>query len=152
MTQIDLDISKGQLIPLVFMQSDVAVSQTNAQLTVAEVRDVAAVVDDQNAADGYSMPFAGEVIGISLRSSAARTAGTATVEGMVGTVATGLTAVLDAANTQNKATTQIRGSDRFVAGDVVRARITTDASWAPVTADFAVIVWVLLYLQEGAAI
>lgn len=144
---IDQIISKGQLVPLVFMQSDAAASQTNAGLTVAEVRDVAAIADDQNAADGYIMPFDGEIVAISVRSSAARTAGTLTVEAMINAAATALTAVLDATNTQSKATKQPRELDRFVSGDRVAARITTDAAWAPVTADVVVVVWVLLYLE-----
>lgn len=141
-------IAKGTLIPLVFMQSDVAASQTNASLTVAEVRDAAATADDQNAADGYVMPWPGEIVGVSVRASAARTAGTLTAEGMVNAGATGLTTVLNATNTQSAYARQARGSDTFAAGDKVGARLTTDGSWAPVTADIVVVVWALVYLDN----
>jgi len=145
--QIVNAIAKGTLIPLVFMQADAAASQNNAALTVAEVRDVAASADDQNAADGYVMPWTGEIIGISVRSSAARTNGTLTAEAMVNTSATGLTAALNATNTQSAYTRQARGNDTFAAGDRIGARLTTDASWAPATADIVIVVWALVYLD-----
>ncbi len=145
--QIDNVIAKGQLVPLVFMQSDVAASQSAAALAVAEVRDAAATADDQNAAGGYVMPFPGQVVGVSVRSSAARTAGTLTVDGQVDGTAVGLTAVLNATNTQSKASLQPRETDRFAAGAVISAQITTDGSWAPVTADIVVVVWVLLEIS-----
>ncbi len=140
-------IAKGTLVPLVFMQSDVAASQSNAGLTVAEVRDAAASADDQNAADGYVMPWGGEIIGISVRASAARSGGTLTAEAMINATATGLTGVLNATNTQSAATRQARGNDTFQAGDKLGARVTTDGSWAPVTADIVVVVWALVYLD-----
>lgn len=146
--QIENVIAKGTVVQLTFMQSDVAASQTNAALTVAEVRDTAASADDQNAADGYVMPWAGEVIGISVRASAARSAGTLTVEALIGAAATALTAILNATNTQMKATLQQRGKSTFPANSLIAARITTDGSWAPVTADIVVTVWVLLYLDS----
>lgn len=144
--QIDQVIAKGQLVPLVFMQADAAASQSAVALAVAEVRDAAATADDQNAAGGYVMPFDGQVVAVSVRSSAARTAGTLTVDAQVGGTAVGLTAVLNATNTQSKASLQPRETDRFAAGAVIGAQITTDGSWAPVTADIVVVVWVLLEL------
>lgn len=145
--QIDNVIGKGQLAPLVFMQSDAAASQSNAALTVAEVRDTAASADDQNAADGYVVPFDGEIVAISVRASAARSNGTLTAEAMIGSTATGLTVALNGTNTQSAYSKQGRGSDTFKAGDKIGARLTTDASWAPVTADIVVVVWVLLALK-----
>ncbi|MGQ0669334.1 MAG: hypothetical protein ACT4PO_06640 [Actinomycetota bacterium] len=147
MPQMERIIAKGQLVPLGFMQSDAAASQTNAALTVAEVRDVAALADDQNAADGYVVPWEFEVVGISVRASAARTAGSLTVEAMIAGAATGLTAVLNATDTQSAYKRQGRGSDKGAKGGLVGARITTDATWAPVTADVEVTVWVLVYLE-----
>jgi hypothetical protein len=78
---------------------------------------------------------AGSITGIQVKSNAARTAGTLTVEVYRGGVATGLTAVLDGTNTTQKSTTQATGLDTFVAGDELDIRITTDGSWAPTTAD-----------------
>lgn len=147
MTTLNREISSGQLVPLVFMQSDSAASQTNVALTVAEVRDVAALVDDQNAADSYVLPWDFEVVGVSVRASAARTAGTLTVEPTIGGTAIGATAVLDATNTQSHHTRNLREADRGVAGGRVGCNITTTAAWAPVAADVAVVVWVLLNLE-----
>lgn len=146
-TQIERIIAKGSLLGFNFMQADAAASQSNATLTVAEVRDAAATVDDQNAADGYVIPWEFEVVGISVRSSAARTAGTLTVEAMIDGAATGLTAVLNATDTQSAKGTQVRGSDVGPATGRVGARITTDAAWAPVTADVNVTVWVIVHLE-----
>lgn len=83
---------------------------------------------------------AASIIGIAIRSTEARTAGTLTAEVFKGGVATGLTAVLDATNTQTKVTTQAVALDTVVAGDLLTVRITTDAAWLPVTADVAAFV------------
>lgn len=80
----------------------------------------------------------GSIIGVVVLSNEARTAGTMTVEVTKNGVGTGLTAVLDATNTTFKATTQAKDADTFVAGDRIGAIITTDATWAPTTADITV--------------
>lgn len=147
MGQIERITARGQLVGLVFMQADVAASQTDAALTVAEVRDAAAIADDQNATDAYVLPFAGEVVGISIRGSTARTAGDCTVQATVNGTASGLKAALDATNTQSHHKVQARDSDTFVAGDRVGATLTTPAGWTPIAADVVVVVWVLVYLE-----
>lgn len=146
--QIERVIAKGNLVALTFMQADVADSQSNVALTVANVRDVAATTDDSNVADGYTIPWDFEVVGVSVRVAAAdaRTAGTLTVEPLVNGAATGLTAALNATDTQGAKAIQARGSDQGAAGGKVGCRITT-ASWTPVTADVVVTVWVLTYLE-----
>lgn len=148
-TQLERVIAKGQLVPLTFMQSDLAASQTNVALTVAEVRDAAATADDRNACDAYVMPWDFEVVAVSVAvaTADARTAGTATVEPLINGSATGLTAVLNATNTQGAYTAQPRSSDVGVAGGRVGCRVTTDGAWAPATADLAVTVWVLAHLE-----
>ena len=133
--QIENDISKGQLVALPFVQINAAASQTDVGLTVAEV------------SDGYLMPFAGEVVAVTVRSNAARTAGTLTADALVNGTAAGLTAVLNATTTNNVKSTQPRGKDEFAAGAYIGAKVTTDSSWTPVTADIVVTVWVLLYLD-----
>jgi hypothetical protein len=77
----------------------------------------------------------GSVTGIGVKSNGARTAGTLTVTATINGSATGLTAVLDGTNTTKKSTTQSRGIDNFVAGDVLDIRITTTGAWLPTTAD-----------------
>lgn len=139
MTQITLDTSKGQLVPLVFGQDAVAASQTNVQLPVA-------IGEGSQAVDGYEVPWSGEVVGVSYTLSAAGSAGVftigATINGTedadstvtVGTNAAGYTRIP-------------RGLVRFVAGDSIGAEITTDGSWNGTTADLSVTVWALVYLE-----
>lgn len=79
-------------------------------------------------------PRAGSVTGVVVKSNAARTAGTLTVEVYKNGAGTGLTAVLDGTNTTVKATTQAMDLDAFVAGDELDVRVTT-AGWTPTTAD-----------------
>lgn len=146
-TQMERIIAKASATPYRLMQSDVAASQTAAVLTVAETRDTAATADDQNAVAQVVIPYDFEVIGITVSASAARAAGTLTVEATINGVATGLTAVLNATNTQWAYSNQIRGSDVAVAGQRVGAIITTDGAWSPVTADVVVEVWVLPSLE-----
>lgn len=88
--------------------------------------------------DSLIVPRAGSLTAICVRSNEARTAGTLTVEICKNSVATGLTAVLNGTDTQFKSTTQAKDTDTFVAGDLIDVKITTDASWAPTTADIRV--------------
>lgn len=139
--QMEGIIAKGQLIPLLFMQDAVAASQTDVQLPIAEVNSGAA-----NAVDGYVMPFAGEIVGISYTLSAAATAGSLTIGPTIdGTEATkpalSVTTGTSGANKAQRETT------RFAAGAKIGAEITTDSSWDGTSADLGVVVWVLLYLE-----
>lgn len=147
MPQIDRVISKGQLVHLAFEQADVAASQTAVALATSEVRDSAAGASDQNAAVGYCIPFGYEIVAISVTSSAARTAGTLTVDATIGGTATGLQAVLNATTTNNAYASAPRGSYAGSAGDKVGVKITTASGWTPTTADIAVSVWVIQYLD-----
>lgn len=87
-------------------------------------------------------PRAGNITGLVIVSSLARTAGSLTVEvfkntGLSGAVgsATGLIATLDAAYTQRRAVQQSAVLDAFAEGDELYCVVTSDASWAPTTAD-----------------
>jgi hypothetical protein len=84
----------------------------------------------------------GSVTGVALSTNDARAAGTATATvykntGLAGAAGstTGLSATLDATNTSRKATTQGTSLDTYAAGDELYLVITSDASWAPTTAD-----------------
>lgn len=146
MTAIERIISKGQLIALHFGQADVADSQTAVAMNVTEVRDSAATTDDVLAVPGYTVAFDFEVVGISIRASTARTAGTLTVDATIDGTVTGLQAALNATDTTAAYTRQPRDSDRGVAGSYVGVKLTT-ASWTPIAADVIVTVWVLAYLD-----
>jgi hypothetical protein len=135
--QIELGMSKGQLIGLQFGQVNVAASQSNVQLTGAGV---------SGAADGYVVPFKGEILAVSYALSAAATAGTLTIGPTVNgteaadptlSVTTG-TGGYDWAN---------RGTLTFAAGDKIGAEITTGATWDATTADLTVVVWVVLDVE-----
>ena len=147
MPLIERIISRGQLVHLTFEQSDVAASQTAVALATSEVRDTAASASDQNAAAGYCIPFGYEIVGISVTSSAARTAGTLTVDATIGGTVTGLQAVLNATTTNNAYATAGRGTYAGAAGDKVGVKITTAAGWTPTTADIVVSVYLIQYLD-----
>lgn len=139
--QIDRVIAKGQLVQLTFMQDAVAASQTDVQLPIAEVNAAAG-----NAIDGYVMPFAGEIVGVSYKLSAAGTTGTFTIGPTIGgTEQAGLTVTVG--TTTSGRATVARDTYKFVAGADIGAEITTGGTWDGVTADLGVSVWVLLYLD-----
>lgn len=136
--QIDRVIAKGQLVPLTFMQDNLAASQSAVALTVAEVTGAAG-----NAVDGYVMPFAGQIIAVSYKTSAAATAGTMTIAPTVaGTAKTDpILSVTTGSSGYDKAA---RGTVHFDAGAVVGAKVTTTSTWDGTSADLNATVWVLL--------
>lgn len=139
MPSITREISEGQVVPLVFAQDAVAASQTDVQLPTPGETTTPLT-------EGYEMPWAGEVIGVSFTLSAAGTAGVftigATVNGTEDTDTT-ITVGTDAANYLRVP----RGLCRFAASDSIGCEITTNGSWDGTTSDVVVIVWVLLYLE-----
>jgi hypothetical protein len=140
--QMERIIAKGQLVPLLFSQDAVADSQSAVAMNILETSATTSTL----AVIEYPIPFDFEIVGITVASDEARTAGTLTVDATIDTTATGLQAVLDGTNTLRKSTTQPRGSDVGSAGSRVGVKLTT-ASWTPVTADIAVVVWVLVHLE-----
>ena len=86
------------------------------------------------------MPYAGSIIGISVASNEARSAGTLTVDATKDGTATGLQAVLDDDPNQYAYATQAKDTDTFTAGQRIGVKITTDGDWAPTTADIVVTV------------
>jgi len=89
-----------------------------------------------------TMPYAGQIVGISLSLSADRTAGTLFAEVYVNSTATGVKADINAivVNHASGTSGQLAG---FKAGDRIDVRGTTDASWTPVTADGEAVVFVV---------
>jgi hypothetical protein len=110
-----------------FGQGSLAASQTNLQMIRTRQTNTVQrpVVMDR----------AGSIVGISVDANAVRTGGIATFEVWKNGVATGLTTTLDATNTQTNFAAQAKDLDTFVAGDRIDVRMTTDASWTPVTAN-----------------
>ena len=79
MTTITQTTSSGQLVPLIFAQDAVAASQTNVQLVVPGETTTPLV-------EGYEMPWAGEVVGISYTLNAAGSAGVFTIGATINNV------------------------------------------------------------------
>jgi hypothetical protein len=133
------DTSRGQLVPLVFGQTDLAATQTDAQLVVA-------IAESAQANTGYVMPFDGNVVAVSWDFTAAPTAGTGTIGATInGTedADTRSSITVDSATTTGRLRVQ-RGKAVFTAGQSIGVELTTDGSFAPITADLSVVVWVLL--------
>lgn len=138
--QITRELAKGQVVALNFMQDNLAASQTDVQLFVAEVAAAAGI-----AVDAVTMPWAGEIIAISYATSAAATAGTLTIGATInGTEAADPT--LTVTTGTGGSDTAKRGTARFAAGDKIGAEITTNGSWDGTTADLVATVWVAVEL------
>lgn len=90
----------------------------------------------------YVMELDGSVIGITITSNEARTAGTITVDATINGTATGLQAVLDGTNIQYHYATQLPETDTFSAGDRLGVDLTS-VGWTPTSADIVVTVIVL---------
>ncbi len=126
------------IVPLKFMQDNLAASQTNIQLNIAEVASAATI-----AVEGYAMPWNGTIVGISYVLSAAASAGTLTIGPTIaGTESPDPT--LSVTTGVAGSDTAMRGTAPFAAGDVIGAEITTDGSWNGTSSDLGVIVWVML--------
>lgn len=119
-------------------------STANNQLLV--IVDRPNVVADAAAITGIPIPWEFEVVGVSIESTEARTAGTLTADVTIDGTVTGLQAILDATNTTRDTGTQARATDVGSAGSRVGVKLTT-SSWTPTTADIAVTVWVLTHLE-----
>lgn len=127
-----------QPIRLVFQQDGVVNDQTDVQLNVTEVTSAAA-----NAVQGYVMPFAGTIVGVSADLSAAASAGQLTVGATIdGTEDSSTT--LTVTDDTNSYTTVERGVSTFSAGAVIGCEITTSNTWDGTTSDLVATVWVLV--------
>lgn len=128
-----------------FGQSQAAASQA----AVALKRNVNAATSGSLNITGVVMPVAGSIVGVTIVTSANKTAGVCTVaptiNGNALAAATGLSAVA-LANAALKAYKTIDAQTsgaRFVAGDLIGVKLTTDGSYLPTTLDIEVIVYVV---------
>ncbi len=141
-SQMERITAKGQLVPYLFSQDAVADSQSAVAMNILETSATTSTL----AVTEYVIPFEFEIVAISVVSDEARTAGTLTVDATIDGTVTGLTAALNATDTFRKHTVQQRALDVGVAGQRIGVKLTT-ASWTPVTADIAVVVYALLHLE-----
>jgi len=142
MAQFEQIAARGQIVPLLFVQDNVAASQTDVQLNIQEVASAAALL-----IDGLSMPWAGSVVGLSVNLSSAASAGQLTVGVTLdGTEQAASTQTITTASAASAVIPQ--GSIRFVSGAKLGVEITTNAGWDATSADLAVVVYVLLDCQQ----
>jgi len=137
--QIDKVLHKYQLVPLVFAQDAVAANQTDEPLFVMQAGGPVEL-----AVTGYTMPFDGEVVGISCDLSAAATAGSLTIGPTIGGVREADPSLTVTTGTSGSDTVRVRGLAAFDAGDIIGAMVTSSADWNAETADLSVVVWVVL--------
>lgn len=139
--QFEQIAARGQIVPIVFVQDAVAASQTDAQLNIQEVSGGMAL-----AVQGLSLPWAGSVVGISVDTSAAATAGSLAVGVTLdGTEQSATTQTITTATAASAVFPQT--AVPFAAGQKLGVEITTSGTWDAVTADLAVVVYVLLDCQ-----
>jgi hypothetical protein len=139
--QITREIARGQYLEYVFMQDAVAASQSDVQLPIAEVNAGAG-----NGITGYIAPFAGEIVSIAWKLTAAGTAGVFTIGPTVG--GTEKTALTQTVGTAASGRAKVaRTTIPFAAGDEIGAEITTDGSWDGTSSDLVVQVGVIYYLE-----
>ena len=136
--QIGNICSKWQLVPLFFAQDAVADAQTDVDLPTTDANNSVCL----NV--GYTMPFDGEIIGISGNVSTAGTTGSLIIDATVDTTQTTDPSVVITTDTALSDTCR-RGTVPFKANQVIGASITT-ASWDGTASDLQVTVWVVLKL------
>jgi len=116
---------------------DLAASLTNSDMTIA----------GQTGAIEVMLPFAGDIVAITVRSSEARTASTATFKITKNGTALGSGAILDETNTSQHKETFKEGQQTFAADDRIGVQVTTPAAWTPTTADVAVMIYAVMAHQ-----
>ena len=127
-------ISQGQLTPLVFGQDALAASQSGVALPVA-------IGEGSQAVTSYTAPFDFAIVGISLATSAAATAGNASVDAAINGAE--LVGTRLAITTKTFLRNQFRGK----AGDSIGAELTTAAGWDGTAADLSVVLWVVFFVR-----
>lgn len=133
-TQLERIAAKGQLVTLTFLQEAVSATQTDADLEVAGT-----------GVTSHTIPYPFDILAMSCSLSAAASAGTLTINPTVGGTAD--------TTLQIDVTTGTEGYDkggvvRGKAGDSVGVQIDTDSSWDGTTADLAVTLYVMVYLDN----
>lgn len=122
--------SRGFITSFVFYRDNVAATLTDD------------IIENGSAVKAVLCPYSGSISAVAVRGSAARTAGTLTVEIFVQGSDTGIDIVIDGTNTTQNYERFNRGAYPVDAGNYIDVRITTDGSWAPTTDDIVVTVFV----------
>jgi hypothetical protein len=138
--QIERDLSAYQLVPVRFARVAVGAGLTDQQLNAAEVAGPAALE-----VTSVTVPFAGEVVGISYDLSAAASVGSLTVRPSVdGTGKTdpglSITTGVTGSDTCN------RGKVPFAKGARLGCQVTSSGDWNG-AGDLQVLLWVVLRVE-----
>jgi len=116
-----------------FYQDNVAANQTDVALL------------GPPSTRGYVASEDGSICALAVRSNAARTAGSFTVEPRINGTKIGFNVTIDGTNTTVNYDRQDQGIDPFVAGDLIDMVITSTAAWAPTTADIDISCGIVLF-------
>lgn len=142
-SQLERITAKGQMVALTFMQDAVAASQTDVDLPIVET----GATSGDTAVKAYEAPYSFDIVAMSYTLSAAATAGVLTINPTVaGTVDTGLN--LSVTTAAAGYTTASGGAVSGKAGDAIGVQIDTNAAWNATTADLAVTLFVIFYLDN----
>ena len=135
--QINNTLSRWQLVGLNFAQDAVAASQTAQVLYTTDANN------SKSLNVYYTMPFAGEIIGVSANLDTAGTVASLTINpNKSGTAVT--TPALVMTTLAYGTATCARGTNTFAKNALIGCKITTTAGWDGTGSDLQVIVWVLL--------
>lgn len=133
-----------------FSQANVAASQS----AVALKTNVNAATTGALDVIGFVAPWPGSIIAVTEQADTNKTAGalsvTPTINGNAIAAPADLVAVpmANAAQKAFKATDAQQTGARFAAGDLIGAKLTTDAGFTPITLDLYVKIWVIFeYVQ-----
>lgn len=118
---------------LTFYQNLVTANQTNVALL------------GPPSTRGYVAAEDGSICSLAVRSDAARTAGSFTIEPRINGTKIGFNLTIDGTNTTVNYDRQDQGIDTFVAGDLIDMVITSTAAWAPVTANIDCSIGIVLF-------
>lgn len=134
--QMERIIAKGQLVPLVFVQSGVTSSQTDVALGIAG-----------SAATAYTLPWEFEVVGAAVESSATVSDGAGSLAVLIDGNAALTLSLDDATNTDRDSAVAERGQYVGARGSAVSVEITTDSDFDTSGGDIVVTVFVLAHLE-----
>lgn len=138
--QIEDIAAKGQLVQIGYAEHSVANNQTNVELKVQETAngqhlDVVRV----------TMPFDGHIVGISVDTTSAASAGSLIVSPTInGSV---VSAASQTVTTQTSAHAKFGRYDHTIlAGEKLGVKITTNGAWDGTSSDLFVVVYVLVQM------
>ena len=120
----ELDAKKPNTIPFSFYVADASGQSQSATAMSATGEATAGDVPQQ------PCPWAGSIVGLSIQSEAARTAGTLTIQPSINGTAAATSDTLNATDTQYAYTTWRRGLYPVTAGQRIGCLWSSDASWA----------------------